>query len=1037
MKTRIIFSVALLVLFNQLNAQNTISYGQTLTGSISIPGEVHQYFFTVSNDDQVIIRMTEGGSDNDELLSPSVELYDPSGNIVDSHTDHLQAQLFVTLSVPGTYTILVSDDVTVNGPNTGDYALFLQRTFLPGSASLLTYGQTVEASIDIDGEHDGYTFYGTAGDQVVLRMTEGGGSDNDELLWPIIELFDSTGTPVDTHTHHLQAHLFITLSATGTYTIIVSDDVNVHGSNTGYYTLFVQRTFAPGNDSLITYGQTVEALIDIEGEHDSYTFYGTAGDQVVLRMTEGGGSDNDELLWPIIELFDSTGTPVDTHTHHLQAHLFITLSATGTYTIIVSDDVNVHGSNTGYYTLFVQRTFAPGNDSLITYGQTVSGSIDIEGEFDTYTFLGSQCDSVTIRMTEGSSSIRISPAVELYDPDGTLLISESNSVQAQVGFDLSKNGQYTIIAGEDVTNGSDWGDYSIFIFGFNPGGIASTSVIKNASCYDGGDGEIDINIIGGTPPYTYVWSTGDTSQDVSNLTAGSYYVTVSDAADCARAFLFAVSEPLPLSLESVISCASCIGCSDGAIDLSVSGGTPPYYYDWSNGVATEDNTDLVTGTYSVTVTDSLNCAATGSYIVSEPSPVTISGSVTSELGDSIRSVSVNMSSWDIDSTVITHAGDYSLTGYKCGEYTITPSKDNDITTNNGVSTLDILLIRSHILNILLLNSPYKIIAADVNDTNSVSTQDILLIRSVILQSNPTFPNGKLWTFVPNDYVFPDPQNPFSYPTTRTYNNLTSNVTDADFIGIKLGDVNNDWTPKTGAVGEVNFLMDDYNTLPGSEITVPVRVKDFAGITGYQFTVSWDATVLSLLEVNNQSLNGYYGMGRTTEGYLTTSWYDDMAQEKTLSDNAVAFELKFRATGASGTSSEIKISSELTASEAYNANLDLLSVIPTNGMVKVGNASAIYNLTSNIYNLSVQPNPFSNSTNIVFTLPKDETVSLAIYDILGKEVMTMKESLSAGEHRIEWDGNDDAGSALSNGVYHLRMMAGDEILSGKLMLIRKE
>jgi hypothetical protein len=135
-------------------------------------------------------------------------------------------------------------------------------------------------------------------------------------------------------------------------------------------------------------------------------------------------------------------------------------------------------------------------------------------------------------------------------------------------------------------------------------------------------------------------------------------------------------------------------------------------------------------------------------------------------------------------------GRYSFPVPQGGNYTITPSKNNDITTNNGITPIDILKIRRHILGNQLLGSPYKIIAADVNADSSVTTTDVLLIREMILQNITVFPNNRLWSFVPSDYIFPDQHNPFPFSSQRTYTNLQQSLTSQDFIGIKLGDVNN-------------------------------------------------------------------------------------------------------------------------------------------------------------------------------------------------------------------------------------------------------
>jgi len=179
--------------------------------------------------------------------------------------------------------------------------------------------------------------------------------------------------------------------------------------------------------------------------------------------------------------------------------------------------------------------------------------------------------------------------------------------------------------------------------------------------------------------------------------------------------------------------------------------------------------------------------------------VNISGAIITEDDDSIQGVTVKLSG-SHENTVITGSnGLYSFNVKQGGNYTITPTKTNDVATNNGVTTLDISLMRRHILGTTLFDSPYKVIAADGNNTSIVSTADIPVTRIVVLNNTLKFPpaNSRLWEFVPSDYVFqlplPNmPYNPFPFPKTKTYNNITTNQTNQNFIGVKLGDVNGSW-----------------------------------------------------------------------------------------------------------------------------------------------------------------------------------------------------------------------------------------------------
>ncbi len=119
--------------------------------------------------------------------------------------------------------------------------------------------------------------------------------------------------------------------------------------------------------------------------------------------------------------------------------------------------------------------------------------------------------------------------------------------------------------------------------------------------------------------------------------------------------------------------------------------------------------------------------------------------------------------------------------------TITPVKDDN--PLNGVSTYDLLLIQKHILGIQKLDSPYKLIAADANKSNSITTFDILELRKLILGIYVGLPNTTSWRFVPKDFVFPNPANPFAtqFPEEIKLSPPTNN---SSFIGIKIGDVNN-------------------------------------------------------------------------------------------------------------------------------------------------------------------------------------------------------------------------------------------------------
>ena len=103
------------------------------------------------------------------------------------------------------------------------------------------------------------------------------------------------------------------------------------------------------------------------------------------------------------------------------------------------------------------------------------------------------------------------------------------------------------------------------------------------------------------------------------------------------------------------------------------------------------------------------------------------------------------------------------------EYLVQPIRSDE--PLNGVSTADIVKIQRHILGIETLNSPYKLIAADVNNTNNITASDVSEIRKLILGITDKFAKNDSWTFIPNSYLFADPNNPWTAPRELLVNCL--------------------------------------------------------------------------------------------------------------------------------------------------------------------------------------------------------------------------------------------------------------------------
>ena len=143
--------------------------------------------------------------------------------------------------------------------------------------------------------------------------------------------------------------------------------------------------------------------------------------------------------------------------------------------------------------------------------------------------------------------------------------------------------------------------------------------ITNAPCFGLNGGAIDLNVAGGTTPYSYFWSSGDTLQDIDSLPAGQYTVVVSDANNCATTLIINVTQPQSaMSLNPVLVQPSCFGYANGSISALVNGGTAPYTYLWSNNATTNSIINLSSQNYTVTVTDANGCTLTDTLALNQP-----------------------------------------------------------------------------------------------------------------------------------------------------------------------------------------------------------------------------------------------------------------------------------------------------------------------------------------------------------------------------------------------------------------------------------
>jgi hypothetical protein len=514
----------------------------------------------------------------------------------------------------------------------------------------------------------------------------------------------------------------------------------------------------------------------------------------------------------------------------------------------------------------------------------------------------------------------------------------------------------------------------------------------------------------------------------------------------------AVSNPLsivvhPLPLAPLASSNSPVSLN-GTLELYAST-VPNATYSWSgpNGFSsTNQNPQIfnanpsMSGIYTVYATSngcSGSAGSTNVYVDPNPAIVNVEGSVISKTGQIIKNATLYLGGFSQDTVIAGISGDYVFQVQQGESYTITPWKNNDQNILNGISTLDIVLMQRHILNVQPFQSPYTIIAADVDGSQTVTNMDMILTKALILQNISNYPGNAVWNFVNSDYVFANPQIPFPFETARAYSSVQQ-LSAQDFIGVKLGDVNDSWNPnyaKALSENSLSIFMPQVHANQFDTILVPVSVIDFNNISGFQYTIEWDPTVLQFIGAENQHLSFSFGQTFLSQGKMAGLWSTENLNGLSLPDSSTVLELKFFVTGQNGTFSPIQFNSSVTNLEAYDHELKELNILVTNGSIHSGLLTSEETMSEYLIHFNCYPNPFSDFTVISFSINQAQFVNIEVFDVYGKKVNDLSGYYHAGQNKIEWDGSGTGGDKLSNGAYFCRIQTAGSSGTRKIVLMK--
>ncbi len=375
--------------------------------------------------------------------------------------------------------------------------------------------------------------------------------------------------------------------------------------------------------------------------------------------------------------------------------------------------------------------------------------------------------------------------------------------------------------------------------------------------------------------------------------------------------------------------------------------------------------------------------------------------------DPVEDVTVHLNNSTVNETYVTSGtGIYEFENLPMGaDYSITPEKTDG--PLNGVTTFDLVIISKHILGIQILDSPYKMIAADINNSTTVTTFDLVELRKLILHINDDFPNNSSWRFVEKAYQFPNPNNPWeqAFPEVINLNNLNSTVDDADFMAIKIGDVNGSAVPNNNfgngtddrSGGTLHFSTVDGWVDAGETIPVIFTAKDFTDVYGFQFTIDFDPDKLEFQSITPTDMTGEenYGLSLLDEGAATALWFE--TQMITLDEDVPILFLVFEVKSGCNLADVINISSRFTPAEAYiGDNMDAWDIELEFG----GGVTAAHDVLVEGFALHQNvPNPFISKTTIGFELPQAGFAKMTIYDANGRIVKDFEDNYSNGYNEI--------------------------------------
>ena len=350
------------------------------------------------------------------------------------------------------------------------------------------------------------------------------------------------------------------------------------------------------------------------------------------------------------------------------------------------------------------------------------------------------------------------------------------------------------------------------------------------------------------------------------------------------------------------------------------------------------------------------------------------------------------------------------------DYMLKPQKKDRLL--EGVTTFDLILLKKHILGNRKIESPYELIAADVNNSGSITAFDLIALRKAILHMDDQFPNNTSWRFVraDQDLTTVDPLGiaikEEAYLGTLKEDNLV------DFIAVKIGDLNGTTSNVQGASARStnSLLLNVADKIVTSgeiyDVTFTSTQKELAGI---QFTLDYNADAFTFVntEIYNIVQSENIGLKYVDNGLVTLSW-DNI----TTTNSEFEYTIRLQAKKEGLLSELLTMNTVLTPALAYAADGEEMNV-----SLKFNPVNKDFSLLQNV------PNPFTNQTTIPFNLPQQSSAKIIVMDTAGKILKIIEDDFEKGYNEVILN------NTTTTGLLYYRIETAFGTATGKMIQLR--